>query len=376
MKLVIGSILILLTQSMFGQVTIMTKGLPDNHKSDSSIYISGDFEGWTGGQEQYKLTKTNGVYFITLSKQNGSINYKLTQGSWETVETDLEGNNIDNRTYIFSSKKDTLNINILKWANPSLSKKSTAASNVFVLSENFKIPQLKRERKIWIYLPPNYKNSNDSYPVLYMHDAQNIFDNGTSFAGEWQVDETLNRLYKEKGFKLIVVGVDNGGNKRLNEYSPWPNNKFGSKGQGNTYLKFIIETLKPFVDNNFRTQPDKKSTAIMGSSMGGLISHYAGLKYSQIFGKIGVFSPSFWYSKQSFEFAAKKSKVNDVKMYFLVGGQEGENMDSEMLRMIDLMKENGFDEANISSKVVPEGRHSEIFWRREFQGAILWLFKK
>ncbi len=164
--------------------------------------------------------------------------------------------------------------------------------------ESFIIPQLNRERRIWMYLPPDYEVSNEAYPVVYMHDAQNLFDETTSYSGEWSVDETLDRLFKDKNLKLIVVGIDNGGEKRLDEYSPWKNEKYGG-GEGDAYLDFVVNTLKPYIDNNFNTLKDKTNTAIIGSSMGGLISHYAALKYPEVFGKIGVYSPAFWFSPRN-----------------------------------------------------------------------------
>lgn len=352
----------------------MIEEIPSNTSKKTAIYISGDFEGWTGGQETYKLSEKEDTFFITLPKQIGSINYKFTQGSWNNVETDIDGNDTENRTYVFDKKEDTVKVKILNWTNLS-TKKSSATNNVFILSNEFNIPQLDRKRRIWVYLPPDYENSNESYPVLYMHDGQNVFDTLTSFAGEWEVDETLNKLYKEKDFKLIVIAIDNGGENRMNEYSPWINTKHGG-GEGKTYIDFLIKTLKPFVDENYRTKTDKENTVIMGSSMGGLISHYAGLKYPEVFGKIGVFSPSFWFSKQSFELASQNSQVNNLKMYFLIGKKEGANMVSDMEKMIGIMKTNGFNKNNIAKKIVPEAGHNEKFWRNEFEEAILWLFNK
>lgn len=365
---------LLITSTFFAQVTFVISDLPKNTLHNASIYISGDFEGWSGGQEKFKLNKKNNSYLITLPKQSGKINFKFTQGSWDLVETTISGNNIDNRTYQFIGKKDSVKIKIINWNNP-LEKKSTAAKNVFVLSEDFYIPQLDRKRKIRIYLPPNYDTSLKSYPVLYMHDGQNLFDNATSYAGEWEIDETLNKLYKEIGFELIVIGIDNGGEKRMDEYSPWKNKKYGG-GEGDAYLDFIVQTLKPYVDNNYRTKSNKENSAIMGSSMGGLISQYAGLKYPDIFTKIGVFSPSFWFSKDTFYYTKKHAQLNNTKMFFLVGEQEGENIVMDMGKMIKLMKNNGFPYKNISQKVIPNGQHNEALWRNNFEEAVLWLFEE
>ena len=181
---------------------------------------------------------------------------------------------------------------------------------------------------------------------------------------------------------MIVVGIDNGGEKRLNEYSPYDHPKYGI-GEGDAYLEFIVETLKPYIDSKFRTLKDVDNTGIMGSSMGGLISQYAGLKYPNVFGKVGVFSPAFWYAPKINDFA-KNSEVNkDQRIFFLAGGKEGENTQFEQINqtvkdmntMVEIMKDKGFPSGNMVSKVVPEGKHNEAFWRSEFEEALLFLFK-
>lgn len=157
-------------------------------------------------------------------------------------------------------------------------KPSTATKNVIILEKTLTIPKLNRQRRLRIYLPENYQLSKQHYPVLYMHDAQNLFDDKTAYAGEWGIDETLNRLAAENGLSLIVVGIDNGLELRMNELSPWPNQEYGV-AEGEQYMDFIVNEVKPFIDKSYRTLTDKNNTAIMGSSMGGLISHYAIFEY-------------------------------------------------------------------------------------------------
>lgn len=358
------------------QVTFMVNQLPANHDTTKPIYISGDFEGWSGGSEDYKLAKMDTGYAITLDLKPGAIAYKFTQGSWDLVEYDAQGAQRENRLYTVTEEPDTVYVKIASWTKSESIAQSTASKNVSVLSESFKIPQLDRERRVWIYLPPDYEVSNQSYPVLYMHDGQNLFDVLTSYSGEWQVDETLDKLYRNKNLKLIVVGIDNGGDKRLSEYSPWDEPEYG-KGEGMAYTDFIVNTLKPYVDSHYRTLKKADNTGIMGSSLGGLVSHYAALKYPDVFGKVGVFSPSFWFADQSFEFARTHSQHPNQKMYFLAGAQEDQEgkMVQDMLKMTDVMQANGFKTDNIFTKVDPKGQHDENFWKREFEHAVLWLFQ-
>lgn len=253
-------------------------------------------------------------------------------------------------------------------------KKSTKAANVSILKKEFIIDGLNSiSHKVWVYLPPNYETSKDNYSVIYMQDAQNLFDDATSFIGEWQVDETLNKLFKKTGKGYIVVGVENGGEKRIEEYTPWKNQKYGG-GKGAIYIDFLAKTLKPFIDKNYRTKPAAENTAIIGSSLGGLISFYGGLKYPEVFGKIGALSTSFWFSDQVIDFAKQHGKQTNTKLYLLVGGKEGDTQVPDTENMTKLLVELGFPSQNLKTKVVAEGTHSESFWKSEFLEVITFLY--
>ena len=201
-------------------------------------------------------------------------------------------------------------------------KVSTATDNVQVLPYQFVMPELDRQRTIRLYLPPSYQHSDKRYPVIYMHDGQNLFDDQTAFAGEWGVDESLNLLAEKQGLEVIVVAIDNGADFRMNELSPWENKRFG-EAQGKQYMDFIVEIVKPYIDTNFRSKPDRLHTAIMGSSMGGLISHYAVHAYPEVFSKAGIFSPSYWYSQDVFCFTNLKKAAVDAHFNVMFGDKKG-----------------------------------------------------
>ena len=253
-------------------------------------------------------------------------------------------------------------------------RKHTATENVKIISEKFEIPQLKTTRRIWIYLPKNYEKSNKKYEVMYLQDAQNLFDDATSYAGEWQVDETLNKIFEKTGKSLIVVGIDNGGEKRIEELSPYKNAKYGG-GNGDNYVKFIVETLKPFIDKNYRTKPQRKFTTIGGSSLGALISVYAAVKYPETFGKVLAFSSAFWFNAKELNEFITNSKVNlkHQKYYFIQGKHEDEDMEEQTNRVIEKHKKKNGKPKNIFLKIDEDGKHNEMYWRREFEGAVLWL---
>jgi predicted alpha/beta superfamily hydrolase len=365
-----------LGQQVFGQVTIYVDSVPSSTPKDAAIFIAGNFNGWNPGDPHYKLKEeSTGVYGISLQAEpeGTTIEFKFTRGSWEKVEKGASGEEIANRRFVYGNN-DTLHLKIQRWADMSSGggRGSTADSNVHILSKAFFMPQLNRYRRIWVYLPPDYHLTSKRYPVLYMHDGQNLFDDQTSFAGEWKVDETLNKLYSEGKTVPIVIGIDNGGVKRTDELTPWVNPKYGG-GEGAQYARFITETLKPYVDSLYRTLPDRKNTGVMGSSLGGLISDYMAVKYQKVFGMAGVFSPSFWFSDSVWMFTRVHPATEKIRFYFLCGGDESAEMAPDMLAMKDSLAAAGFDSTAIITKVVPGGRHNEKLWRESFEQAWLWL---
>ena len=255
--------------------------------------------------------------------------------------------------------------------------------NYFVLDNNYYMPQLDRSRKVSIYLPPDYENESINYPVLYIHDGQAVFDTEDYEYEEWEVDDTLDRLHQEIGLSLIVVAIDynSEGYERLNEYSPWVNTgeRFdfvdGLGGLGDEYIEFIVENLKPYIDQHYRTLSSGDNTIILGSSMGGLISCYAGLRYPDVFGNVGIYSPSFWFSEGGiFDLATTNvSLLGDNKFYFLAGGSESSTIRQDMQKMVNVFMLNGISKKNIANVVVPNGTHEEYLWREGFEETIRWF---
>ena len=249
---------------------------------------------------------------------------------------------------------------------------STAGPGVSVLSPKLMIPGLNRERTVRLYLPPGYAASTKRYPVLYMHDGQNLFDASTAYAGEWGVDETLDTLAKTQGLEIIVVGIDNGGDKRMTELNPWDFGSFG-KGEGAQYMDFIVKVVKPQIDATYRTLPGREATGIMGSSMGGLISQYAILQYPQVFSKAGIFSPAYWPGMAVFDMTAKQRPAADARLALYMGGKEGDAV-AHYEQMLAQLKAQGHPAGNTWSKLTPKAEHNEAAWRSEFGAAVQWMF--
>jgi predicted alpha/beta superfamily hydrolase len=251
----------------------------------------------------------------------------------------------------------------------NVNSQSTASKQVRTFT--IEAPQLNTHKKIWVYLPKSYKTSKKSYPVIYMHDAQNLFDAETSYVGEWKVDEYLDTIYTKE---VIIIGVEHGNEKRVDELTPYKNEKYGG-GQGDYYLTFIKNTLKPHIDITYRTFKDNKNTIIFGSSLGGLISFYAVIKYPETFGGAGVFSPSFWFNKEIFDFVKASEISAATKFFFLMGTEEGETAVPDQNKMVALLKEKGVSEEQIINKVIEGGKHNEGFWSSYFPEAHQWLFQ-
>lgn len=254
------------------------------------------------------------------------------------------------------------------WAAPS-----TALPSVRVLPEPLPMPGLNRSRTLRLCLPPSYdREPQRRYPVIYMHDGQNLFDAATSYAGEWGVDETMARLAQDSGLEAIVVGIDNGAEKRNTEMAPYDHTELG-KAEGAAYLDFIVKTVKPFVDAGWRTQPEREHTALIGSSLGGLISHAALLWHGEVFGRYGLFSPSYWAAPQLFEATAKARLPAGTVVRLYAGGKEGGSMADNTRRMHTLLARQ-LPPHQLSLSIVADAGHNEAAWRAELPVALRFLF--
>ncbi|MGL6248567.1 MAG: alpha/beta hydrolase [Culicoidibacterales bacterium] len=235
------------------------------------------------------------------------------------------------------------------------------------------IESLNRDRKISIYLPCDYHSSNRHYPVVYMHDAQNLFNDTIAFGGQsWRVQQYLNQPDLPKA---IVVAIDNHPTFRLDEYSPFPISDYGqslvrdhsvTQAQGIAYIDWLASGLKPVIDQLYRTLPEADQTAIVGSSMGGLISLYAGIAYPDIFANLGVLSPAFWFCKPAItEFLALHPLPQTSRVFMSVGTSEGGGIAHDEDYLLDaiqlktlLLEQN----CQLNFSIIPDGHHHESAW--------------
>lgn len=244
-------------------------------------------------------------------------------------------------------------------------------------------PQLRNRRNVDVYLPPSYNAGRDRYPVVYMQDGQNLSDSRTAFAGTWELDATLERL-ADRGLEAIVVGIHHAGAARLVEYSPFPDRRHGG-GDGDAYAAFIADTVKPRVDRLFRSRPSRESTAILGSSMGGLISLYAFFRYPSVFGGAGAMSPSLWFGQGAVLDFIQDARAQRGRLYVDVGTHEGAGTLRDARRLARLLVRKGFkrDKRRTSARSAqrlryvedPDGRHGEWDWARRLEDALEFLVR-
>jgi metallo-beta-lactamase class B len=362
-------------------VLLKVAQVPSSTPLVDTLFIAGSFNAWNPHSAAYALTKKpDGSYQISLPIRLGAIEYKFTRGSWDKAEAGADGQPTTNRQADLRQSAAVVNHEISAWTAPSTSapKPHTATAQVHVLSEAFDIPQLGRRRRVLVYLPADYaRQPNRRYPVLYLHDGQNVFDEATSYSGEWGVDETLGRLRAagQDATGSIVIAIDNDPQHRSDEYIPWRNAAIKAGGQGGAYVDFLAKTLKPYVDTHYRTRPDAAHTGVAGSSLGGFISVYAALKYPKIFGAVGVFSPAFWVGNDSLRaFARTHPAAPITRFYFVCGPKESETMLPLIAQWRAELRAEGVPAANLSFHAPADGEHKEWFWRREFPAAYQFLF--
>ena len=339
------------------------------------VYISGNFNDWKTQDNDFLMEKIeNGLYHFKFPINfifPEPMLYKFTRGDWSEVEIDKYGNRTENR--ISKLKNGIQREHVAKWRKNWLPFKPDFLPKVKLISEEFGIPQLNKKRRIWALLPHDYDLSSESYPVLYLQDAQNLFNENAQY-GNWEIDKKLAVMSEYKIGKIIVIAIEHAEKERIKEYNV--GNTVLGNGQGKKYIRFLTETLKPFVDQNFRTKPDHQNTGIGGSSMGGLVSIFSGIMYPEIFGKLMIFSPSLWVVPKINLSFLDMNEPQETRIYLYAGGDESETMIDHVKKFKKrLTNKDGFGEKmKIHLSINMSGKHNERYWSDEFPKAIEWLF--
>jgi len=245
--------------------------------------------------------------------------------------------------------------------------------------ERFRSKFLHNRRNLIVYLPPGYeKQAWRHFPVLYLHDGQNLFDGATSFIPgmDWHVGQTADGLVSAGEIEpLIIVGIYNTGTNRISEYTPTRMKKLGG-GRADRYAKFLIEELKPFIDQEYRTLSGPRHTGIGGSSLGGLVSLYLGLKLAHVFGRLAALSPSVWWNQRVMQrFAVAVNPDPRPRIWLDVGTKEGPNIVQDVEQFRDVLLQKGWRLGDdLYYECIDGGEHNEAAWAKRVGPFLRFLF--
>lgn len=377
-------------QGQSGQVELeFIVQIPYQLPSQARVYITGNHPklgDWN--PQQVVMFKVGPQKYAWRGKfpQGFRVQYKYTLGPWKFVEKGPRGEEIANRIAVANQSRKIYN-QVSTWHNIHMlaSTLPTWTGHIETIYK-VKATKLGNERTVWVYLPPSYYHQRTkSYPVLYMHDGNNLFNARSAFGGaEWQVDEAVDRLIKQKKIpEIIVVAVANTSG-RMKEYTPVKDSRYGGGG-GDKYVHFLISELKPLIDSRYRTKPGRDHTAVMGSSLGGLMSLYLGWKHAKTFSKVGVVSPSIWWANRYALGMVQKSKPSKPLKVWLDMGTKESGRDAnkngvpdtiEEVRMVKkaLEKHGWSTSKDLGYWEVPGGRHNEYSWSKRIDKILLYLY--
>jgi len=237
---------------------------------------------------------------------------------------------------------------------------------------------LAHDRTVIVYLPPSYDpETTHRYPVLYLHDGQNVFDRATSFGEEWHVDEWAQGLITSGEIEpLIIVGIYNTGEHRLNEYTPAPEAEQGQGGHADDYGRMLVEDLKPFIDHTYKTLPGVAHTAMGGSSLGGLLTMHLGLRYPTTFSRLAVLSPSVWWDERVIlrDVDALPGKL-PIRIWLDAGTAEGVDTLANLRALRDALVAKGWTIGDDLAYLEAQGgEHNEQSWGARVDRVLTFLF--
>jgi predicted alpha/beta superfamily hydrolase len=233
-------------------------------------------------------------------------------------------------------------------------------------------------RQVTVYLPPGYDESQERrYPVLYMHDGQNLFDASRAYVpgNHWRLHEAADAAIGERtASPMIIVGIDHGGAGRADEYTPVPDPKHKTGGRAEDHARMLVEELKPLIDGRYRTLPDAENTAVGGSSLGGLVTLYLLLKHPDVFRRGAAMSPSVWWGDRVILKEAEAFAGSPPRMWLDIGGREGEEALNDARQLRDRLIPKGWTEEHFRYYEDRRGDHSERAWARRVRQALEFLF--
>jgi predicted alpha/beta superfamily hydrolase len=361
--------------------------VPPSTPANSEVWLSGnqpELGNWNGAGVKLARSASDNRYFGCIAFGSGTnLEFKVTRGSWDSVEKDAQGGEIDNRRHEVSAPARVL-AQVGSWRDlvPEQPRPDTVTGNVKYHDVAGASVGL-RDRRLIVWLPPGYDAApNRRYPVLYMHDGQNIMNARTAaFGVEWQVDETAQRLIEAGQMEpIIIVGVYNTSD-RIPEYTQVATAQYGG-GKANDYGRLLVEVVKPLIDTTYRTRPEAQYTGVAGSSLGGLVSMYFGLTHSSTFTRLGVISPSVWWAER--DIVTRVEGLNakaPLRIWVDIGTNEDGSV-AESQKTVDdtralrdaLIAEGWMLDDDLKYLEVPGGRHNELAWAERMDQILKYLY--
>ncbi|NBD09823.1 alpha/beta hydrolase-fold protein [Corallococcus silvisoli] len=372
-----------------GAKTVFIVRVPDITPWDGEVWLSGNqpqLGNWNGAEVKLFKAVGNAYAGAVTFPVDTALEFKVTRGSWETVEKSDTGAEVANHAFTTGGGFERVPVEVGGWADltpPPPPPPPSLTGDVRYLRGVTPTDPTLRPRDVIIWLPPGYEaDTARRYPVLYMHDGQNLMDVRTAYAGEWNVDETAQALVQAGAVEpLIIVGVYNT-QDRIAEYTPVPDAAEGypDAGRADVYGRFLIQELKPRIDAEFRTKPGAESTGLAGSSLGGLVSMSLGLKHPDVFSRLGVVSPSVWWADREIlaEVDALGAKPA-LRIWEDIGTNEGSGSQAETVEdaqaLRDALVAKGWVlDGDLKFTVVQGGQHNEAAWSARFGDLLRYLF--
>jgi predicted alpha/beta superfamily hydrolase len=340
------------------------------------VYITGTFNDWNPHDEQYKMNRLkNGRYKLKIKltdKFTFPAEYKYTKGGWENEEVTIKGHKSKNRIIKKVRRSVTDRVPRFLFHGNLADFRYRPIIEKF---DKFPFPYLGVVRTVRVVLPYNYNlDQHKHYKVLYLQDGQNLWDNSAPF-GSWSLDQKLTQMAISGKTDLIIVAIDHGGVDRIREYTPISGTRVG-RGDGQKYLSDVAKSVKPFIDNRYRTLRGREYTGLGGSSMGGLITLYGGIFFPEVFGKLMIFSPSLWLIRDAQKEIPRFYTPFPTQVYLYTGGKESASMVPAMKKLKNALENQHFFDKLVEVKlsIDPSGKHNEEKWGKELTAALIWLF--
>ena len=353
--------------------------VPAETPNDSHIWIAGN-DAALGAWDPagLELMRVQGGRWGALFQvpPGTSLEMKTTRGSWDTVEKAADGSEIQNRVAVIASDFQRIAYAVAAWRDLAATSPGELSASRIEFMRGVGSTHLASTRDIIVFLPPGYDDDTSKrYPVLYMHDGQNLMDDATSFGGEWRVDEAADQGIRAGEIEpLLVVGVYNTG-ARMSEYTQAYDAEYSTGGDADDYGAFLATELKPQIDATYRTRPDAASTGVAGSSLGGLVSMYFGLTRSDTFGRIGAVSPSVWWANK--DILARVNALGGklpIRVWVDIGKGEPASAITNAKAQSDALAAKGWVLGQDLAHGEYDGGHDEGAWSARIGTILRWLF--